>query len=248
LNTLRSALCTGAFYTWAILIGLVMIPITMLPRPIFRLFVQTWSYGNQFLLRFIAGIRVEVRGRQYIPTGAAIVASKHQSEWEANVFLHLLRDPVYIIKKELFYVPFYGLFAVRMGMIFVDRRGHAKALRRMVKSAEARVARGRPIVIFPEGTRVVPGRKLGYRPGVAALYTGLNVPVVPVVHNSGLHWPKRSFRRYPGTIILEFLPPIPPGLERHEFMIRLEEVMESAAAKLMAECAERRKARLEAAA
>lgn len=248
MNTLRSALCTAGFYTWAIVIGLIMIPMVILPRPVFRLFVQAWSYGNQLLLRYIAGIKVEVRGRQYIPKGAAIVASKHQSEWESNVFLHLLHDPVYVIKKELFYVPFYGLYALRVGMIFIDRRGRAKTLRRLVKLAQARIARGRPIVIFPEGTRVVPGRKLNYRPGVAALYSELNVPVVPAVHNSGLHWPKKSFRKYPGTIILEFLPPIPPGLERHAFMTRLEEEMESAAAKLMAECAERRKARLAGAA
>ena len=241
MTTIRSGLCTAAFYTWAILIGLIMIPVAPLPRPIFCLFVRAWSYGNQLLLRYIVGIRVEIRGREYIPKGAAIVASKHQSEWESNVFLHLLHDPVYVIKKELFYVPFYGLYALRMGMIFIDRRGHAKSLRRLVKLAKERVARSRPIVIFPEGTRVMPGRKIAYRPGVAALYSELNVPVVPVVHNSGLHWPKKSFRKYPGTIILQFLPPIPPGLPRQEFMKRLEEEMEGASERLMAECADRRK-------
>lgn len=241
MTTIRSALCTAAFYIWAILIGAIMIPMVLLRRSIFRLFVQTWSHGNQFLLRYIAGIRVEVRGREFIPQGAAIVASKHQSEWESNVFLHLLDDPVYVIKKELFYVPFYGLYALRMGMIFIDRRGRAKSLRRLVRLAQKRVAQGRPIVIFPEGTRIMPGRRIAYRPGVAALYSGLNVPVVPVVHNSGLHWPKKSFRKYPGTIILQFLPPIPPGLPRHEFMGRLEEVMEGASERLLAECIERRK-------
>ena len=242
MTTIRSGLCTAAFYTWAILIGLIMIPVAVMPRPIFRRFVQAWSRGNQILLRYIAGIGVEIRGHEYIPTGAAIIASKHQSEWESNVFLHLLRDPVYVIKKELFYVPFYGLYALRMGMIFIDRRGHAKSLRHLVKLTQKRVAAGRPIVIFPEGTRVAPGRKLGYRPGVAALYSELNVPVVPVVHNSGIHWPKKSFRKYPGTIILQFLPPIPPGLPRQDFMKRLEEEMEGAAQRLLAECAERRKA------
>ncbi len=241
MTTIRSALCTAAFYTWAILIGLVMIPMVVMPRPVFGMFVRLWSRGNQILLRYITGIKAEIRGREYIPTGAAIIASKHQSEWESNVFLHLLHDPVYVIKKELFYVPFYGLYALRMGMIFIDRRGHAKSLRRLVKFAQERIAAGRPIVIFPEGTRVVPGRKLNYRPGVAALYSELNVPVVPVVHNSGLHWPKKSFRKYPGTIILQFLPPIPPGLPRQDFMKRLEEEMEGAAARLMAECAEQRR-------
>lgn len=241
MTTIRSALCTAAFYTWAILMGTIMIPMVLLPRELFRRFVQVWSFGNQILLRYIVGIRVEIRGREYIPTGPAIVASKHQSEWESNVFLHLLHDPVYVIKKELFYVPFYGLYALRVGMIFIDRRGHAKSLRRLVRLAQKRVAEGRPIVIFPEGTRIMPGRRTSYRPGVAALYSELNVPVVPAVHNSGLHWPKKSFRKYPGTIILQFLPPIPPGLPRQEFMKRLEEEMEGASAKLMAECVDRRK-------
>lgn len=243
MTTIRSALCTTAFYTWAIFMGALMIPAALMPRRVFRLFVQAWSYGNQVLLRYIVGIRVEIRGREFIPAGAAIVASKHQSEWESNVFLHLLHDPVYVIKKELFYVPLYGLYALRMGMIFIDRGGHAKTLRRLVKLAQDRIAQGRPIVIFPEGTRIMPGRRTNYRPGVAALYAGLNVPVVPVVHNSGLHWPKKSFRKYPGTIILQFLPPIPPGLPRHEFMKRLEDEMEEASARLMAECVDRRKAK-----
>ncbi len=228
-------LCTVAFYTWGVMIGTVMVPMLLTPRPLFRRFVVTWSAGNGVLLRIIAGVHSEIRNRQYRPTGAAIIASKHQSEWEAHVFLHELDDPAYVIKKELSYVPGYGWFSAKVNMIFVDREGGGKSLRALVKGAKKAVARGRPVVIFPEGTRVKPGEKLPYRPGVAALYGALDVPVVPVVLTSGMHWPKGSIRRYPGTIVMEYLRPIPPGLPRREFLERLESSMEEASQRLFAE-------------
>ena len=214
-----------------------MIPMALvLPRAMFRWFVLAWSGGNGVLLRVVAGIRVEIRGRENIPTTPAIIASKHQSEWESNVFLHLLNDPVYVIKKELGYIPAYGQYARKMKMIFIDRGGHARTLRQLVKQAREAFKRNRPLVIFPEGTRIMPGQKLPYRAGVAGIYTELGVPVVPVIHNSGMYWPPRSFRKYPGTIILEFLPPIEPGLSRQEFVRRLETTMETAMERLLVEC------------
>ena len=216
-------------------IGTVMVPMLLTPRPLFRRFVIAWSAGNGVLLRLIAGVHVEIRNREHRPAGAAIIASKHQSEWEAHVFLHELDDPAYVIKKELSFVPGYGWFSAKVNMIFVDRRGGAKSLRALIRGAQKAVARGRPVVIFPEGTRVGPGEKLPYRPGVAALYGALGVPVIPVVLNSGMHWPKGSFRRYPGTIVMEYLPPIPAGLSRRAFMERLEATMEEATHRLFAE-------------
>ncbi len=232
---MRSAIGTAAFYVWSIMIGLVMIPGLILPRPLFRYFVLTWSAGNGLLLRVIAGIKVEIRGHEHIPATPVIIASKHQSEWESNAFLHLLHDPVYVMKVELSRIPGYGAFARRMEMIFIDRTGGSRTLRALVQGARAALAVNRPIVIFPEGTRVAPGEKLPYRPGVAALYAALGVPVVPVALNSGLYWPKGSFRRYSGTIVLEFLPPIPPGLERQVFMGRLETAIEETSERLLRE-------------
>jgi len=234
-NTIRSALCTVCFYIWSIFMGLVMLPMVLLPRRGFRLFVLLWAGGNSLIFRVIVGIRVEIRGREFIPVGPAIVASKHQSEWETNIFLRLLSDPVYIMKRELGYIPGYGLYARKMNMIFIDRSGYTKTMRKLVQDARKIVASGRAVVIFPEGTRVDPGRKLPYRPGIAALYGDLGLAVVPVVHNSGLCWPKKSFRKYAGTIVLRFLPPIAPGLDRQEFMAQLESVMEQASDELMAE-------------
>ena len=235
MNTIRSALCTVCFYVWSIFMGLVMIPMVLLPRPAFRWFVQIWSKGVFILFRIIVGIRIEVRGREFIPTGPSLIASKHQSEWETLIFLHLLHDPVYIMKKELGYIPGYGTYARKMKMIFIDRAGYSKTLRKLIQDAQDTIATGRSLVIFPEGTRIEPGVKAPYHTGIAALYSALDLRVSPVVHNSGLCWPKQSFRKYAGTITIRFLEPIEPGLERHEFMTRLEHDMETASDGLLAE-------------
>src|SRR5690606_21388864 len=147
-----------------------------------------------------------------------IVAAKHQSAWDTMAFYWVLDDAAYVLKKELLSIPLYGWCARKARMIGVDRSGGAKALRAMVEQAQNCLAEGRPIVIFPEGTRTAPGRRSAYHPGIAALYTRLGVPVVPVALNSGLFWGRRSFIKQPGRIVVQFLPPIPPGLERRAFM------------------------------
>lgn len=235
MNTICSVLCTVCFYVWSIFMGLLMIPMVFLPRRAFRWFVQLWSKGVFELFRVIIGIQVEVRGREFIPTGPSLIASKHQSEWETLIFLHLLHDPVYIMKKELGYIPGYGTYARKMKMIFIDRAGYAKTLRKLIRDARNTVSSGRSLVIFPEGTRIEPGVKAPYHTGIAALYNALDLPVSPVVHNSGLCWPKQSFRKYAGTITICFLEPIEPGLKRQEFMTRLEQTMELASDKLLAD-------------
>ncbi len=234
-NKLGSAAFTVAFYTWSIFMGLAMVPTLFLPRPVLRAFVRLWVEGILALLRALAGMRVEISGRENLPELPYIVASKHQSEWEADAFAVLLPDPVYIIKKELARIPMYGLYAWRMKMIFIDRRGRTRTLRRMLRKAERAMAEKRPLVIFPEGTRVPVGKRIPYHSGVAALYSALGVPVVPVVHNSGMHWPKQTYRKYPGVIRLRFLPPIPPGLPAKEFLARLESTMEAEWERLYAE-------------
>jgi 1-acyl-sn-glycerol-3-phosphate acyltransferase len=196
------------------------------------------------LMRLVAGIRLEVRGRENIPGGAAaprgsIVASKHQSAFDTLVYHLLLDDPAVVLKKELLSIPVYGWYCRKTAMIAVDRKGGAAALKRMMAAARAAVARGRPILIFPEGTRTAPGVETSYQPGVAGLYKGLAVPVVPVALNSGLFWPRRSLRMCPGALVVEFLEPIPPGLPRGEFMERLHGSIESAARRLEAEAQSR---------
>jgi len=197
--------------------------------------LQSWACTSLWLLRVVAGTTIEVRGRQHIPKGAALVAGKHQSFWETFAILPYLDDPAMVLKKELTYIPFFGWFIDKFRMIAVERRAGTAALKTMVRRAEEEIAKGRQVVIMPEGTRRAPDDPPDYKPGAAALYATLDTPCVPFALNSGLYWPRRKFLRYPGTIILEFLPAIPAGLARKEFQRRLEEAIEVATARLVAE-------------
>jgi 1-acyl-sn-glycerol-3-phosphate acyltransferase len=148
----------------------------------------------------------------------------------------MLGRPAFVLKRNLLNIPFYGWYARKSGMIAIDREGRASALRMMVIRARAELAAGRSVVIFPEGTRKQPGAVPDYKPGVAGLYGQLNVPCVPVALNSGLYWTgPGGFIKNPGKMVIEFLPPIPPGLKRREFMTALEAEIETATARLVAE-------------
>jgi 1-acyl-sn-glycerol-3-phosphate acyltransferase len=197
--------------------------------------MRAWSRVSLFLLRTLAGTKVEVRGGDYRPPSGAIIAVKHQSAFETISLIPLLRDPAIIMKRQIGQIPIFGQFTTKAEMIHVDRQGQTKALRHVAKRASEELARGREIVIFPEGTRRPPGAPADYRGGIAWLYRRLNVAVVPVAVNSGLYWPRRSFLHYPGTIIVEFLPPIPPGLDSRDFLARLEHDIETASDRLLRE-------------
>lgn len=190
-----------------------------------------------WLLEKIAGTRLEVRGAENLPRGAVLVASKHQSAWDTFALVPLLYDPAIIMKRELMWIPFYGWFSAKFKMIFVRRTAGPSALRHMASDAMARADAGRNILIFPEGTRREPGAPPAYKPGALYLYERLGLPCVPLALNSGLYWPRRSMKRYPGTIIVEFLKPIPPGLPRKEFSKRLEKAIETASDALILEAA-----------
>jgi len=183
--------------------------------------------------RGIAGVRYEVRGRAHLPHGPCLIASKHQSMWETIAFHLLLDDPALVMKRELLKIPLYGQYAKRTQMIVVDRDGHARSLKTLVADARDRLARGRQIVIFPEGTRRAPGAVPDYKPGIAALYSQLGIPCIPVALNSGSYWPRAGVMKRPGTIVIEFLEPIPAGLKRAEFMATLETRIEGAGARLV---------------
>ncbi len=179
------------------------------------------------------GIEYEIRGRENLPTdGPFIIASKHQSAWDTLIYNIIVLDCAYVVKRELFLFPFFGWFLWRVGMIGIDRKGGASTLKRLVASCKARLEVGRSIVIFPQGTRTPPSTKNPYLPGVAALYTQCNVPVVPTALNSGMFWPRRTFLKHPGTVVIEFLPAIEPGLRRREFSTLLEEAIESATTRI----------------
>ena len=230
---LRSAAFNLVFYAMSVVIVIAATPCLVLPRRFTLYAMEAWSHLTLWLLRVIVGTRYEVRGE--LPRGGVLVASKHQSMWDTIVMTAILKDPAMVLKRELLWIPFYGWYAQKARMIAIDRGAAAAAIRRLVSQGKAAVAEGRPVVIFPEGTRSAPGSKLEYKPGVAALYRQLGVECVPAAVNSGLFWARRGFARKPGTIVIEFLEPIPPGLDRKSFMETLETRVETAAARLAGE-------------
>jgi 1-acyl-sn-glycerol-3-phosphate acyltransferase len=231
--TLRSLLFTVWLYLSIVVFAVGLSPALLMPHGAAMGVVKMWAHTVLFGLRWIAGVRVEVRGLEHRPTGAALVAAKHQGMLDVIAPFTVLDDACFVMKKELMPLPFFGWFAWKTGMIPVDRSAHAKALKDMVRHARDRLAKNRQILIFPEGTRAPVGAEPDYKPGVAALYRDLGVPCVPVATNSGVHWPAHGFRRYPGVVVFEFLPAIPAGLKRAEFMALLESRIEAGSSSLL---------------
>ena len=235
MTALRSVLFNIVFYVNLALFLVLGSEFFLAPRKWAIRALQAWARTSLFLLRAIAGTGMEVRGREHIPKGPALVAGKHQSFWETFAILPLLDDPAMVLKKELTWIPFFGWFIFKFRMIAVERSAGTAALRNLVARAEEEIAAGRQIVIMPEGTRRGPDDPPDYKPGAAALYGKLGVACTPFALNSGLYWPRRKFLRHPGTVIIEFLPAIPANLPRREFQTRLEAAIETATARLVAE-------------
>ena len=234
----RSLLFNVLFYVTTTLFVVLGSPLLFGPRRWAMAALAIHGRFELWLLKLIVGTTFEVRGREKLPKGACLVASKHQSAWETFALIPLFRDPALLMKRELFWIPFHGWFSRKFEMIPVDRDKGPAALRRMLREAKSRIADGREIIIFPEGTRRAPGAPPDYKTGVILLYAALGVPCVPVALNSGVFWPRRSLTRRPGTIVVEFLDPIPPGLPRDEFLARLTTAIETASNRLLAEAKE----------
>jgi 1-acyl-sn-glycerol-3-phosphate acyltransferase len=225
----------AAFYVMTATMLVVCLPLLLAPRRFAMMALAFHARCSLRLLEAIAGIRVEVRGRDHIPLTAALVASKHQSAWETFALFPLLPDAAMIMKAELGWIPLYGWFSIKCEHILVARTRGSSALRQMIANAKVCAAKDRQIVIFPEGTRQAVGAPPLYRSGVAALYADLSVPCVPVALNSGVFWPRRQLLRAPGKIIVEFLEPIAPGLDRATFIKTLENQIETATDRLVTE-------------
>jgi 1-acyl-sn-glycerol-3-phosphate acyltransferase len=233
--TLRSILFNVVFYV--VLVGwlVVALPTFLLPYRAILAVAKAWGRGNLFLLRVICGLDADFRGVEKIPPGPLLVAAKHQSAWETFALLWLFDSPAYIMKRELMWIPLFGWFAMKGRMISVDRSAGAHGLKAMNERARKELAHGRQIIIFPEGTRRPAGAEPRYKYGIARLYAEANVPVLPVALNSGLFWRRRSILRPPGTIVVQVLDPIPPGLDEESFMTRLQNDIETATARLIEE-------------
>lgn len=241
-SRLRGFAFKASFIIWTALVALYSVPLLMLKADRTKLLPisQRWARGVDWLLRAVAGIDIEIQGREHLPPGGFLLAAKHQSQWDTSVVLRLFDDPAVVLKQELLRIPVYGRFCMALGMIAVDRDGGAKALKDMLRAAGEAARQGRVLVIFPQGTRTLPGEAAPYQPGVAAIYREAGVPAVPAAVNSGFFWPKHGWPRFAGRqprpkITLRFLPPIAPGLKRDAFMAELEQRIEAGNAALEAE-------------
>jgi len=234
---LRSLLFNLLFYANLIVHMIVALPTLALPYPVLRGFIRSYARTSLWLLRVVCGTKVSWRGTDRIPQGACIVACKHQSAWETFALYAVMKDPIYVIKRELMWIPLFGWYMRKAGLIPIDRSAGMAALARMTTHAQKALAGAHPrqLVIFPEGTRRAPGAEPNYKPGIVQLYSKTGVPCVPVALDSGLFWPRRSLRKLPGTILVEVLDPIAPGLDKATFFARLQDTIEQSTARLIRE-------------
>jgi 1-acyl-sn-glycerol-3-phosphate acyltransferase len=232
---LRSLLFGLVFYLNTILWLIVILPVFFMPRIVIVRVAQAWCRVSLDILRGTVGTSVEYRGLHHIPPGGLLVASKHQSFADIHAVMPKLSDPTFILKRELTLIPLFGWFLIKAGMIPIDRRKGSGALPDMNRRAREEVERGRQILIYPEGTRRPPGAEPAYKQGVAHLYRTLGVPCLPVALNSGVFWPRRSPILRPGTIVVEFLEPLAPGLPRAHFFNTVQDRIEAVSQRLLAE-------------
>ncbi len=234
MTILRSAIFLVWFALMSATLAILCLPTLAMSRAGAAWLGRTWSLASLWGLRVFARTKFEVRGTP--PPNGVLVAVKHMSMWDTMAIYALLDDPAIVLKRSLQNIPFYGWYLKKARMIAIDRDGGASALRAMAAASRAEIAQGRSIAIFPEGTRKMPGAPPDYKPGVAGLYGQLDVPCYPVALNSGLYWTgPMGFVKNKGTVVIQFLTPIPPGLQRREFMQRLESAIETATAKLVDE-------------
>ena len=227
----RSALFNLLFFSWTTIVILLLWTTIFLPPSKFRSVISIWPKGCFSLLK-IVGITFEIRGLENIPNHPVLFSVKHQSVWETIFFLWHHKENAYVMKSELSRIPFWGWYMKKSAHILVDRLGGTRAMRDMIEKSKAILDDERSIVIFPEGTRIPSGNMGKFHPGIAALYTQLNATVVPVAVNTGLFWPRHTFTKISGNIIIEFLKPIEPGLDRKRFMNQLQEQIRIATQKL----------------
>lgn len=228
---LRSLVFNICFVIITILEMLFFAPVYfLLPHKYVWVVPKFWAKTVLWLLRYIVNLRVEIIGLENIANiknTSYIIAPKHQSALETFALLPYLDDPSYVLKRELMFIPFFGWYMAKTGMIPINRGSPVKALKQMIEAAKVKAAQNRQILIFPEGTRRLPGAAPAYKAGIATLYKELKLPVLPIAHNAGLYWPKNSLLRYSGTLQIKILPAIEAGLDKKIFLEQLITQIES---------------------
>ena len=232
---LRSLAFNTFFYAHTIFWLFALLPTEVLPRAAFWWGVKSWARINRWALTAIGGVKVEIRGLENLPKGGVLIAAKHHSTFETVSLLDLFDRPTFVMKRELRRIPLFGWYTVKGEQISVDRSAGRTALADMTERARTEAARGREILIFPEGTRRPAGAEPHYKHGIAHLYEKLGVPMVPVALNAGLFWGRHDFFRHPGTLVVEFLPPIPAGRDPEEVFAEMQVAIETATDRLIGE-------------
>jgi 1-acyl-sn-glycerol-3-phosphate acyltransferase len=223
---IRSLLFNILFYGGSAIFLTLCLPILFLPRKIQRYIPSIWVKSVYWLERFVLGLDYQVIGIENLPPAPYLVAMKHQSAWETMKLYHLFGDPAIVLKKELMDLPLWGRYARIVNMVPVDRSKGREAMYHMVESAKSILIDKRPLVVFPQGTRIAVGKKAPYKFGIMKLYEGLGVPLVPVALNAGLFWPRNSFWKKPGKITVEILPPIAPHQDVDKVFTELQQILE----------------------
>lgn len=236
MTVFRSVLFNAIFYLNLIGQMIIMTPAYfLLPRKKSYIVAKNWAKSNHWLLAKIVGTTFEVEGLENAPQGSYIVAPKHQSFWDAYALLPWFDDPLYILKRELTWIPLFGWYLKKQRMVPVNRNARGKVMAAVMEQTKVEMKAGRQLIIYPEGTRRPPGAPAEYKYGIARLYRDLGVPVLPVVMHPGLFWPRRKFIRHPGHFKVRILPPIEPGMDPDAFLAHLIEVMETASDQLLIE-------------
>ena len=223
---IRALIFNIFFYGTTALIAIICLPLLLLPYQVSSKLEHLWSAMMVFYLKTFVGVTHRIKGPR--PDHQVIYAAKHQSAWE-TIFLYAeLGSPAPVLKRELVFIPFLGLFFLRVPSVPIDRSAGRQSLKKLIAAANKVKSIGDSILIFPQGTRVAPGASHPYHAGTFAIYRATGLPVVPIALNSGVCWPRSSFMKKPGVIDVRLLPEIPPGLSRREFMQRLEDDIENA--------------------
>jgi 1-acyl-sn-glycerol-3-phosphate acyltransferase len=228
MTLVRSLIFVLWFYGSMVIYGLAFMPTVLWGSDRYIwVAMRGWGKTTMFALRWICGVRIKFEGLEHLPPkGPALFASKHQATLDTLLPAQFLSEPVFVVKRELSNMPIFGFYMNR-GMIPVDREAHSKALKDLLRASRAVIAKGRQIIIYPEGTRQELTAPPDYKPGIAAMYRDLNLPVTPIALNTGLVWPPKGIMRRPGTVTIKVLPAIPAGLSREDFMRELETRIET---------------------
>ena len=231
---IKSILFYFFLYVWTIFLGIIFIPFLFLPHDKLYKPAYIWIKGVFFLLRVICNLTHTIKGEENISnSNARIIASKHQSAFETFLLFSIFPKAIFIHKYELFFIPIFGLYLKKINMVAINRSEKSQALKKMLNKSKKKISEGHSLIIFPEGTRKVPGAKADYKSGVAGIYKELNSDVIPVALNSGLYWSKNSFKIKPGKIIIEFLPIIKKGFAKKDFIEKLEKTIEDKTSSLI---------------